>query len=837
MTKGESLQNRVGVAAWLESLRADAVFGWRQLKKRKVTSAAAILSLALGIGACTSAFRLIDASLLRPLPVAAPERLYFLSRQGLNWDGKPSTDENCEYPLFIQMRAAVKDQAELLAFSYAEHVDLSYGSGQEVEKAYLQYVSGWMFKSFGLRPVLGRLLTESDDETPGEHPYAVLSYDYWTYRFGQDPKVVGRTFRMGETLYQIIGVVEEPFTGTEPGTMTDIFVPSMMHPYVTRSDASVFRVFAQLKPGVAVEPLRAKLQANSRAFEEDRARGFVGVPRQSLENFLNQRLLLEPAPTGVSDLQKDNRRSLTALGLLVALVLLIACANVANLMTAQAAARAHEMALRISIGAGRWRLVQLVLVESAWIAVLAAAVGSFFAWWAAPFVVSRINPPDDPVRLTLPADWRVFGFALALTFGVTLLFGLLPALRVSAIKPLSVLKGRERQRFRRRSMHALIASQVAFCFLVLFAAGLFVATFERLSHESLGFSADRLLTLDTFAQQAQPPALWSQVAEHLRQIPGVEAVALASWALLDGNNVNSYISINGAPPSPRLAYFLRVSPGWVGTMKIPLIDGRDFLPSETAPGAAIVNETFAKTYFNGEDPVGRAFARSEDEAPGRIFRIVGLVRDARYGSVRETPLPIVYVPFQGVRANGTWRAENWGTFIVQTSSENPLAMAQTLRQEMPRARPEFRVSRIRTQQEINQAQTVRERLLAMLALFFATVAVILAGVGLYGVLHYSVLQRQREIGIRMALGARAGVIVRIATFDIFVTVLLGAVAGLGLGMALVRYIETLFYQVRATDATMLAFPVVTLLMVAIVAALPPVIRAVRIDPAATLRAE
>lgn len=837
MAKGESVQNWVGVAAWLESLRGDAIFGWRQLKKRKVTSAAAILSLALGIGAGTSAFRLIDALLLRPLPVANPERLYFLSRQGLNWDGKPSTDENCEYPLFLQMRAAVKDQAELLAFSYAERVDLSYGSGQEIEKAYLQYVSGWMFKSFGLRPALGRLLMESDDQTPGAHPYAVLSYDYWKHRFGQDPKVVGRTFRMGETLYQIIGIVEEPFTGTEPGTMTDIFVPSMMHPYVTRSDASVFRVFAQRKPGVAVEPLRTKLQANSRAFEEDRAKGFVGVPRQSLQNFLNQRLLLGPAPTGVSDLQNDNRRSLAALGVLVALVLLIACANVANLMAAQAAARAHEMALRISIGAGRWRLVQLVLVESAWIAVLAGVIGSFFAWWAAPFVVSRIKPSDDPVRLILPADWRVLGFALALTLGVTILFGLLPALRVSAIKPLSALKGQEQQRFRRSPMHALIASQVAFCFLVFFAAGLFIATFERLSRESLGFSADRLLTLDTFAQQAQPPALWSQVADHLRQIPGVEAVALASWALLDGNSVNGYISVDGAPPGPRLAYFLRVSPGWLGTMKIPLMDGRDFLPSETAPGAAIVNETFAKTYFDGEDPVGKAFARSEDEAPGRIYRIVGLAGDARYGSVRETPRPVAYVPFQGVRTNGAWRAESWGTLIVRTSSDNPLAMAQTLRQEVPRARPEFRVSRIRTQLEVNQAQTVRERLLAMLALFFAAVAVILAGVGLYGVLHYSVLQRQHEIGIRMALGARAVAIVRIATFDIFATVLLGAAAGLGLGMALVRYIEALLYQVKATDPPMLAFPALMLLAVAFVAALPPVIRAVRIDPAAMLRAE
>lgn len=818
---------------WLESVRADGAYGWRQLNKHKVTFAAAILSLALGIGACVSAFRLIDALLLRPLPVVNPERLYFLSRQGLDWDGKPNMDQNCEYPLFLQMRAEVKDRAELLATSYADRVDLSYESDQEIEKAYRQYVSGWMFESFGLRPARGRLLTESDDLKPGAHPYAVLSYDYWSRRFGRDPKAIGRSFRMGETLYQIIGVAEKPFTGTEPGTMIDIFVPAMMNPYVTRSDASVFRVFAHLKPGVAVAPVREKLQEISRAFEEERAKGFVGVPQQSLENFLTQRLLVEPAPTGVSDLQNENRRSLGALGVLVALVLLIACANVANLMTAQAAARAHEMALRISIGAGRWRLVQLLFMEAGWIAVLAAAIGAFFAWWCAPFVVRRINPPDDPVRLLLPADWRVLGFALALTFGVTLLFGLLPALRVSAVKPLERV---ERQR-KRALMHALIAAQVAFCFLVLFATGLFVATFERLTHTPVGFSPERLLTLDTFAEKSQPPVLWFQVADHLREVPGVEKVALASWALLEGNSVNSYISVNGAPPTERLAYFLRVSPGWVDTMKITLIDGRDFLPGETAPGAAIVNETFAKTYFNGEDPVGRTFARSEDVGERRVFRIVGLVRDARYGSIRESALPVAYVPFQGTRADGTWVRQNWGSFIVRTSSANPLAMAQALRREVPHARPEFRVSRIRTQLEINQGQTVRERLLAMLALFFAVVAVILGGVGLYGVLHYSVLQRRREIGIRLAIGAQAGAIVRIVTAETFSMVFVGAIAGLGFGLALVHYVAALLYEVKPTDLSMLAFPSVALLAAAMLAALVPVVRAVRIDPATMLHAE
>ena len=827
----------ISLIPWLESIGADAVFGWRQLHKNKVTSAAAILSLALAIGACTSAFRLIDALLLRPLPVSAPERLYLLSRQGIGGDGKPSTDDGCEYPLFRQMRAAVRDQAELLAISHAERVDLTYKADEDIEKAYVQYVSGRMFGSFELRPALGRLFTENDDLTPGAHPYAVLSHDYWTHRFGQDPKVIGRTFHMGENLYQIVGVSEEPFTGTEPGTMTDIFVPTAMDPYVTRSDASVARAFALLKPGIAIEPLRQKLQANSRAFEEERAKAFVGMPKQSLQEFLNQTELLEPAPTGVSALQNNNRRSLAALSVLVALVLLIACGNVANLMTARASAQAREMALRISIGAGRWRLVQLLLIESAWLALLAAAIGALFAWWSAPIVVNMINPPENPARVSLPADWRVLGFGAALTLSVTFLLGLLPALRASAIKPVSALKGGEDPHTRRRLMNALIAVQVAFCFLVLFVAGLFVATFERLSHESTGFSTERLLTLDTIAQHAQPPALWSKVTSHLSEVPGVEAVALGSWPLLNGNSVNSFISVSGEPPGQSEAYFLRVSPRWLDAMKIPFVDGRDFIPSDTTPGVAIVNETFAKTFFNGENPVGKTFARAEDGGARIPFRIVGLVRDARYRSMRERILPVAFVPFQGVRANGAWQPQHWGTLIVRTSSANPLALAQVLRQEVPRAWPEFRVSNIRTQLEINQSQTVRERLLAMLALFFAVVALLLAGVGLYGVLYYSVLQRRREIGIRIAVGAQTGNIVRLVTVQALSMVVGGALAGLALSLILVRYLESLFYQVKPTDPGILAFPFLAILAAALLAELPAVINAVRIDPVAMLRAE
>jgi predicted permease len=835
---GSALRRReetrdVRLVAWLDSLRADAIFGLRRLRKSKVTSAAAILSLALAIGACTSAFRLIDALLLRPLPIAHPERLYAMSRHGVGFDGKPSSYDSWAGPPFYLMRAAAKGQAELIAVSYFSRTDLTYGSDDDMEKVYLQYVSGWMFDAFGLRPALGRLFTESDDQKPGANPVAVISYDYWARRFGKDPKVVGRSFHLGNNIFDIVGVGPEAFTGTETGTVTDVFIPTMMNPSIVRGDSTWLRTLVLVNPGVAIGPLGEKLSAVSRAFETERAKGFTDMPKGKIEVFLNQTVSIDLAAAGSSNLQKEYSRSLMALGALVALVLLIACANVANLMTAQAAARAREMALRVSIGAGRWRLVQLVLVESAWIAILAAAIGAAFAWWSAPFVVRMINPPDNPARLALPADWRVLGFAAALTLGVTFLFGLVPALRASSVKPASALKGGEDPHSRRRLMHALIAAQVAFCFLVLFVAGLFVTTFERLSHRPIGFSADRILLLSTVTARAQQPAYWDEVADRVRAMPGVETVALEGWPLLSGFQSNNYLSLHGELPTGPLAFFLNVSPGWLDTMKIPLLGGRDFRPDDVDPGAAIVNETFVKTYFNGQDPIGKSFYRTY---PKRIpSTIVGLVRDSLYSGIREQIKPVVYVPLHEEKgASPRWRDE---TIVVRTAGANPLALASALRREVPRIRSEFRVSNLHTQQDLIDAQTVRERLLAMLALFFAAVALLLAAIGLYGVLNYSVVQRRREIGIRLAIGAPASGIARLVTVEVFAMVLTGAVIGVGIGMASVRYIETLFYQVKPTEVGMLMLPALSLFAAALLASLPAVIQAVRVDPVNTLRSE
>jgi predicted permease len=796
----------------IDSLLADARFGFRRLRKNKVTSAAAILSLALAIGACTSAFRLIDALLLRPLPIAHPEQLYSLTRQHLTYDG-------WEYGQFTRLRAAVTNQATLIALSFAERVDLTYGSDDAMEKGHVQYVSGSMFGAFGLRPVAGRLLTGEDDLKPGAHPVAVLSHDYWSRRFGGDPDVVGHTFRLAGRIYEIVGVANAGFTGTEPGTVIDIFMPAMMH-WGIGHEWAVFRVFAQLEPGIAAGPVRDRLSASVHAMNEDKAK-----QAKDQAAVLAQSLVMEPAAAGASGLQKNYRLSLTALAVLVALVLLIACANVANLMTAQGAARSREMALRISIGAARWRLAQLVLVESAWIAFLAAAGGAVFAWWAAPFVMRMISSPDDPVRLFLPSDWRVLGFGMVLTVGVTVLFGLAPALRASVVNPVD--RSGTCPAARRRWMRVLIAVQAAFCFLVLFVAGLFAATFERLSTQPTGISSERILTVYTVSPRDQSPAVWEQVAEHLRNVNGVEKVAMSEWPILDGWGFRSSgISTDGGPPFEAGAWFLYISPGLLEAMKVPILAGRDF--RENDAHVAIVNSAFARQYFNGENPVGKWFQGSPTNSPPQRFQVVGLARDARYRYLREGFLPVAYVPYRG---------GDRGTFIVRTKGANPLAMASILRQEIPRARAEFRVSNIRTQQELIESQTIRERLLAMLALFFAMVALLLAAVGLYGVLNYSVVERRREIGIRLAIGAQASRIARLVTVDIFTMVILGAVAGLAIGMASVRFIETLFFEVKATDFAMLMVPGAVIAGAALLAALPAVIHAVRIDPVETLRSE
>lgn len=831
----------VKLAVWLDNLMSDFVFASRQLRKNKVASVAAIVSLGLAIGACTSSFRLIDALLFRPLPVADADRLRVMTMSFTDLEGREDYTDSFNYPLFRELRHALKDQAAVIGLGYTGRQDITFGSDDEIERAHRQHVSGWTFEAFGLRPAVGRLFTENDDLKPNAHPVAVLAHDYWRRRFGGDPKVIGKTFRMGKTLFEIVGVGPEGYAGTETGTPADFFIPMMMEgEAIHEAGLSWFRAWVAPHPGASLELIRQRSEGIVRAHRQERVKGWpAGAPKARVAAYVNTRLELRPATAGYSSAQKRYRTALGILGVLVGLVLVITCANIANLMTAQAAARAREMALRVSIGAGRLRLIQLVLAESALLALCASVLGFGFALWSAPAVMSRINPPDNPLRLALPSDERVFFFMTALAFVVTVTFGLFPALRASSVRPVSALKGGESPHSKRRLMHALVAVQAAFCFVVHFTAGLFLASFDRLSNQPLGFSADRVLSLQASSLDNAPPEAFEQIVAHLRSLPGVEAAGISGFPLLSGSGWSNDVHVNGAPPHVVAPYFLAVSPEWLATMKVPLLAGRDFRNEDAYPRVAIVNESFAKRYFDGENPVGRTFEKDGGRNTSKRTRmeIVGYVKDARYRDMREPIRPTIYVPFRSVDEKGAPVGTQRASFVVRTDSGNPLAMASILRKAVPASRSEFRVSGILTQRELVELHTLRERLLALLGTFFAMLALVLAGVGLYGVLDYSVLQRRREIGIRMALGAPPADLAWRVSAGIFSMLIVGSGAGIALGLLSERYLEKLVFGVKVTDWWMLATPAAIIFAAAIGAATVPIARAMRVDPATMVRAE
>jgi len=821
---------------WLDALSSDVVFAWRQLHKHRTASAAAILSLALAIGATTAAFRLVDALFLRPLPVSDPHRLYDLAVSFIDREGRPDYRDDQDYPTFRKFRRAVEGKAALILASGGYQEDLTIGASGEIERPFREYVSGNFFPELGVQPALGRLLSPNDDVTPGGHPVAVIGYDYWTRRFGRDSNVIGKTFRFARALYQIVGVAPRGFSSVEPGVMTDIYIPASMRVDALNSPGwSWFRILVRPKPGVSLEQIRQPLQVVLMNDLQGRVQKWSpDTPKQVAANYLQQSVLLLPASAGASNLQKQFRRPLTILAVLVVLVLLVACANVGNLLSAQAVARAREMALRVSIGAGRARLVQMVLVESMLLAAIASALGALFSWWSAPLVVSMLAPAEQPVRLALDADWRAVGFGVWITVVVSLLFGLMPALRSSAVQPVHALRGAQEPHARRGVMAFLVATQVAFCVVVLFVAGLFVTTLNRLTNHSLGFSPDHLLYVHVERPASTEPAdIWRQVAG---RIPGVQSVALSGWTVMSGNHWTVNVETPGHTQE-KPSYCLDVSPGYFETMRIGMIDGREFRPGDIGPagttakgdqiaGVGIVNEALARVYFNGLTPVGRTVRlhSGKEVAP---MTIVGCVRDAVYSDVREKVRPTVYVPVG---------ARNGGALLLRTAGD-PLALAPVLRREIPRLTAGFSVRNVEPQMALVRRQMVRERLLSTLSLFFATLALLLSGIGLYGVLNYSVTQQRKEIGIRMALGARSIQIVQRVTMSMIGVVLLGVVAGLIAGFFTGRLTQLLLFEVNVTDAQTAAIPVFLLLSAGVLAALPPAIRATRIDPAETLRGE
>lgn len=827
------------VASSFAALGADVRLSLRRLIKDPTTSLAAVISLALAVGACTSAFRLVDGLLFRPLPVESPHELYSLSYRTEvpnlpeeGWDSGP-------YIMFRGIAEAVRSDATVFAVSRTYRMSVRLDGSDERESANIQRVSGETFTTLGLVPAVGRLFTPADDLIPGDHPVAVISDDYWSRRFGRSRSVVGAPLEIGDVQFQIVGVVDGPFSGVETGRMTDVFIPTMMGRNVMSAFQNGLVGYLRIHDDVDRAALSERIRSAWLSFQETRTATIEAWTPEYRRQFLTEtEIVLSSASAGSSAVQREFRRPLAVLSVLVALVLLIAAVNVANLLIVRAGRRRVDSAVRVSIGAGRARVIQLALVESAWIAFTATALGLLLSAWAVPQVLETLGETGDPVRLLLPFDIRLAGFALGLALAATTFFGLAPAWRAAQVQPIHALKVGSAGALRRRTPHALIAIQAGFCFVVLFVAGLFVSTSRGLSELPTGFETEGILALSV---EARPPAdmeAWNTVAAALAMTPGVEGVALSGWALLDGSSTNGAIAYAGGEPDRDiLTEFLCVSEGWIDVMGIQLLEGRDFRSSDRYPDVVLVNEAFVRTYADNTSPLDRTFERAGLFGERTPSRIVGVVEDVRYLDLRGSPPPTAYIPCASADQDGVAARRGFGALMVRSRTGDPEGLIPELREAVNQAGSGFAFVRARTQEQINRRHTVRERLLASLGGFFGLVALLLAGVGLYGVLHDSVQQRQRELSVRIALGARGRGIVREVIVRSGRWLVLGLAMGLAVAPAADRLVQSLLFGSVGLSFAALALPSLIVLSAGVVAAAPGAVRALRTNPAQALRAE
>ncbi len=823
----------VKLIPWLDSIRRDVRLGLRMLRKNAIVTIAAVISLSLALGACVAAFSLVDALILKPLPVRHPEQLVYLTFDTYSPE-RPEGDTFND-PLFLHLREAGRGHVDLFAMSTQVMRPAKFAdAGGEKEQIRTQYVSGDAFERFGIGAAAGRLIARSDDAEPGAHPVAVVSYAFWVRRFGADPAIVGRSFALEDRQLQIVGVARAGFPGVEPGRPTDVWIPYAMYNPRAFGNPTFgwFRIFGRLKENVRSEQAQSILQAAFTNFRREYTPRLFGPNEspESVRRFLEAPLYVRSAANGPSPIRREFERSLWILASIAALVLFIAGSNVANLFLARTAGREREMALRLSIGAGRGRLIQQLLVESAIVAGAACAIGLLFAAVAAPAVIGMLAPPEDPVQFDLRYNWRLLTFAGALTLLTTGVFGLVPALRASGVAPMTALKsGESRTGLRAGLMRPFVATQVAFGLIVLFVGGLLVLSFAKLNSVNPGFATSDvlLLSLDRVRRvdPAEQRATLLQVIERLRSVPGVKAVSAAEFNIL-GRAWTHNVRVPGTVHDTIEATVQPVTTGYFETMGIPVLAGRGFVNRDMAENstAVVINEAYAGRYFGREPALGHTlearFAQIDES-----HDVVGVVANTRF-DLRKPAAPIVYIPI--TRRNATLN--------VRVSGD-PATLGARLREEVRAANPVFRVTSVVPQSAVVDQTLLRERLLALLSGFFAVVGLVLAAVGLYGVLSYSVVQRTREIGIRVALGARHGSVIRTVVTDAGSAALAGAVCGLAGGLYVSRFVESLLFEVRPLDFWSLTLPLATLLLTALLAAAIPAIRAARVDPVVALRYE
>jgi putative ABC transport system permease protein len=827
----------VKLLPWVESVFKDIRFAVRMFRKHIVVTGAAIASLTLALGACLAAFSLIDALILRPLPVREPERLIYLTFPTYS-AGSP-TGSNFSYPLFSRLRDAARNEVELFATSSDEtRRRVTFRNADAEDEVRVQFVTGNVFSVLGVRPAVGRVLTSADDLTPGAHAVAVVSHAFWKRRFGGDPSVVGSAFTFGEKRLEIVGVAQESFTGIDPGRLVDLWVPVAMYDAegftFTNPEWNWLGVLGRLNPGVTPERARDVLQAPFSRFRRELTAGRHGPdnPPDRIERYINAPLTLASAANGPSGLRRQFDRPLWILSILVGLVLLISVSNLANLYLARAAGREREMSVRLSIGASRSRLIQQMLIESMLLAVVASVLGLLFARVAGPSIIGMLAPSTNPVYLELRTDWRLLAFLCIAGALTAILFGLAPALRASRVAPIGALRGGEPRATSRTGLAGwLVAVQVSFSLAILFVAGLLLLSFGRLATTDVGFARDGVLLVKVDSRDRLDPEMARivglQLLERVRSVPGVTDASLSARPLFSQGGSISRVRVAGHESDTFSPPHLPVSPGFFDTMRIRLIDGRDFIPGDSEPlepTAVIVSEAFARRYFGAASPIGRVYDRTGQPPPVRQ-EIVGVVTDARLSDLRSLPPPAVYVPLRGL-----------GTMQVRAAGD-ALALTSVIDREVRATHPSLRAAEFTLQTTLVANTLLRERLMALLSGFFAAVGLLMAAVGLYGVLSYSVVRRTREIGIRIALGARSGALVIAIVRDAALMTGIGIIVGLAGGLYLSRFVKGFLHEVHPTDAFSIVMPIGCLLLTAFFAAVPAARRASLLDPVEALRSE
>jgi putative ABC transport system permease protein len=840
------ISHEIKSAAWLQSLLRDFRFGLRMLMKHRTASLAAIASLALAIGACTAAFALIDALIFRMLPLPAPRQLIDLARLMpgfLSPANQARESTGFSYPQYELLRDAARDRADLftMRLSGGLHIAQFDDAGGAAENIRVEAISGRGFEILGVQPFFGRLIQPGDDTLNGANPVAVLSYPFWKRRFGASPSAIGRWMTLGNKQFQIVGVAARPFSGVQPGYLTDAWLPlsiTLDARNLADPDSGFLNVWGRLHPGVDALQVREPLQAATTNFTRERVR--VNPPRNlhgaQLQQFSDAPLRVRDASAGDNSLFRVQfRRPLWILAIICALLLLIACSSVANLMIARGSARAAEMALRISLGAARSRLIQQMLIESAQLAAAACALGIAFAALAAPTIVARLGPSEFPAWLDVAPDLRTLAFAVSLSVVTTLLFGIVPALRASSVSPEAALKtGESRQSGRTGSLRWILSAQIGFSAAVVFLSGLLLLSFRKLIAVDLGFARKNVVLFDLAPRDPMNPprAPGSELLEKLRQLPAIQAASLTQQRPMGGDMVwimTPIVRFPGRANETVRPTEVPVSDGFFEAMKIRWIAGRDFRAEEIARNspAVIVNQAFVDAFLKGRNPIGEQFEKLGNDPDPVPQQIVGVVANIRYNNLRESEEPTIYTPLRNAAG---------ATLNARVVSESPALLA-FLRKEIETDAPTLMVhGSILLASQIDNTM-ISERLLAILAGFFAVVALLLAAVGLYGVINYTTVRRTREIGIRIALGSRRAAVVRLIVWETSSPVIAGIALGVGCGVALARYLASQLFGVKPADFQSLAAPVACMVIAALAAVLPPAFRAAGADPLDALRHE